>query len=278
MDVESTVELSETLSNLIENVACHVSQDRGGRLTPAQLVPYLPMSLRMIEAGLDGMVNDQSVFAERSDGIKRYVFAAYQDRPARQGPSEFDACASCGTELGEWMPNLLCAGCTKKIHDELKKLAEQNAWPAHAVYEHEILYCAARQTGGVPAEMIAADSPYTLRATKAKLKRLVVEGFVAQQIDEKACLERFVFPLERYPKERFAANMEVIRSYPASVIEETELRIVRVIVALALMVLGMFVLALMRVPFPYLVGSFVVAAPIVSLAILRRHDAPAGES
>jgi len=274
MDVESKVGLTETLSNLIENVATHVAQDNKGKITPAELMPYLPMSLKLVETALDGMVNEQSVFSDRTGDFKTYSFTAYENRAPKKGMSEFDACASCGKDLGEWKPNLICATCMRTVREELGKLAEKNAWPAHAVYEHEILYLAARHGKPVPAETLAADTRYTLSNMKKKLKRLVVEGYAVQELDEEAGLEKFRFPLSEYPRDRYQANMEIIAGYPASVMEELELKTVRIIITIALMLLVVFVLALMRVPLPILMGAFIVAVPVVSIGIWTHRSKP----
>ena len=273
-DSDGKTELSEVLENVVENVACHVAQDRCGRIAPGSLVPYLPMSLKLIEAALDDMVNGTSVFSERRDGFKEYLFTAYEERPRREGPSVFDACASCGEDLPDEADHVLCGRCVEKVKTDLEKLAERNAWPAKAVYEHEIPYLAASHNGPVHAEDLAGRSRYTLRNMRRKLKRLVREGFARQDLDMEGGLITFSFPEAEYSKERYRRNMAVIRSYPASLMEEVELKTVRIIITLAVMVLGMLVLAFMRVPFPILVGAFLVAAPTVSLLIWRHRARP----
>ncbi len=275
-------ELSETITNVVENVACHVAQDRRGRISPASLVPYLPMSLSLIEAVLNDMVNDTSVFSERRDGFKEYLFTAYEERPGRDGPPVFDACVSCGKDLSEDDDYVVCSRCMEKVREELGTLAERNAWPAQAVYEHEILHLAANTVGKqgagtVHAEDLAGRSRYTLRSMRRKLKRMVREGFARQDLDMDGGLITYSFPEIEYPKGRYRKNMAVIRSYPASVMEEVELKTVRIIITLALMVVAMLVLAFMRVPFHFLVAAFVVAAPTVSLLIWRRRSRPEGD-
>jgi hypothetical protein len=235
------------------------------------------MSHRLIETALDGMVNEQSVFSERREGFKEYLFTAYEERAPKNGPSEFAACASCGADLRATAPGLMCSACSASIQNELGTLAEKNGWPAHAVYEHEILYLASQEKGPVPAETLAAETRYTLRNMKRKLKRLVVEGFARQDIDPADGIEKFAFPASSYSKRQFRANSEIIGSYPASVMEEVELKTVRIIITLALMLLAVLVLAIMRIPFPLLMGAFIIAAPVTSLAIWRRRREPVGE-
>ncbi len=275
MDPVDRTELSETLSNVVENVACHVAQDRSGRIAPGSLVPYLPMSLSLVEAALDDMVNDTSVFSETTDGFKQYLFTAYEERPRREGASTFESCASCGGDLAR-RDFVLCAACMAKVVDELGRLAERNAWPAQAVYEHQILYIAANHEGTVPAEDLAGRTSYTLRNMRRKLKRLVLEGFARQDLDMETGLITFAFPEIDYPEANYRRNMTVVRSYPASLMEEVELKTIRIIIALALMVLAMFALAFMRVRFRFLLLGFAVAGPVVSLSIWRRRSRPDG--
>jgi hypothetical protein len=56
--------------------------------------------------------------------------------------------------------------------------------------------------------------------------------------------------------------------------EEVELKVVRIAIALALMVVAAFVLAFMRVPFPILLAALLVAAPVTSILIWRHRTRP----
>ena len=57
--------------------------------------------------------------------------------------------------------------------------------------------------------------------------------------------------------------------------EEVELKMVRIIIALALMLLGLFVMGFFfYVPFPILVVIFLLAGPVTGLLIWRHKDSP----
>jgi hypothetical protein len=43
------MELSENLVNVIENLACRVAEATGGEITPHYILPYLPLSLELVE-------------------------------------------------------------------------------------------------------------------------------------------------------------------------------------------------------------------------------------
>jgi len=68
--------------------------------------------------------------------------------------------------------------------------------------------------------------------------------------------------------------MRTIREYPASLEEELQIRFVRIIIALALLLLGLFVLAFFAIPFPLLVAAFFGVGAVLSVAIWRHRLAP----
>ena len=83
------------------------------------------------------------------------------------------------------------------------------------------------------------------------------------------------FPDIDYSKDRYRRNMAVIRSHPASVTEEVELKIVRIAIVLALMVLAAFVSTFaFRLAFPVVVGILMVAAPVTSILIWKHRSRP----
>lgn len=274
MGSDVKIELSETLTNVVENLACRVAEARGGRITPNHLVPYVPMSLALVKRALEAMVDGSSVLSEEHDGATEFVFTAYRDRPAGKEDLSSESCVSCGRELVEGRDDVTCTACREGAARELTELAGTTGWPAQAVYEHEILYLAASQDGPVRAEDLAGRSRYTLRSMRRKLDRMSLDGFVRQELDSDAGVITYHFPQIDYSKDRYRRNMAVIRSHPASVTEEVELKVVRIAIVLGLMVLGTFVLALFRVPFPILVGMLLVAAPVTSIVIWRHRSRP----
>ncbi len=264
-------QISDTLSNVVENVACRIAEHGNGRVAPPQVLPYLPMSLELVREALDGMADGTSVLRDDDAPTVEYAFTAYQGEGESGTPIRCNECVSCGGDLSAPRTDVLCNACRDAVRRELTALAESVGWPAQAVYEHEIFYLAASQDGDVHAEDLAGRSRYTLRNMRRKLDRLSVAGFVRQDLDSKAGLLCYRTPPMVYPKDQFRRNMEVIRSYPASHQEDLEMKVVRIFMALSFMVIAMLVLAFMRVPFPLLVLGFAVLAPIVSISILRRR-------
>ncbi len=263
--------MGECLSNVMENTACRVAQLRAGRLAPHHVMPYLPVSLEMLCDCLNGMVDGAAVLVESNDGVQEYVFSAYVDELVGGQVLAATSCVACSVELDS-TADMLCSGCAAEFQQELSGLAEKTGWPARAVYEHEILYLAAKEKGPVAAETLASASRYTLRSMKKKLADMADSHFLKTEPGSKAGTLRYGFPALAYPKNRFRDNQRIIRTYPASVMEDVEQRTVRILFVLGCIFLLMLVLAFWGIPFPLLVPAFLVVAPITAFLIWRHKD------
>lgn len=263
--------LSEEAANVVENLACRVAEKCAGTVTPGQLAPYLPMSLGLIRSCLDDMVDGTSVVSEVRDNIIHYEFAAYRGLPAQDGMLDAPYCLGCEKDLAD-SGDVLCGSCSEALLKELGVLAEKMGWPAQAVYEHEILYHAESHDGPVHAEALASSSRYTLGRMRKKLDILTVENFARQELDRDAGLMTYRFPPLEYPRDLYRRNMNVILSHPASMTEETQIKMVRILFSLGFIVLAMFILAFFGIPFPFLTALFCIAGPITAFVIWRHRS------
>jgi hypothetical protein len=242
-------------------------------------MPYLPVSLELIAACLDDMVDSSAVLVEGDGARKSYFFSAFADTPEQKGTLNSLSCVSCGAELQSKPLAVFCGPCMALLRTELNALAEKVGWPAQAVYEHEILYLAASLDPPLTAEKIAGHSRYTLprytlRNMRRKLDRLTVSGYAEQGLDEAGGRVVYHMPDITYPKSAYQENMRVIRSYPASIMEEVELRVTRILFALGVLVVTLFVLAVFHVPYPLLLLLFVVLAPAIGIGLWRHRLHP----
>ena len=171
----------------------------------------------------------------------------------------------------------MCKDCSATIEEELSRLAEQTGWPAQAVYEHEILYLAAKHPSPHYAPELAGRSRYTLSQMKRKLDLLEQNGYAKEAVDEDNATIAYTFPAVEYPRELYERNMAVICQFPAAVAEEMEAKVARIFFVLALMLVGAFVLLLFSVPMPVLAIAFLIGAPLVALKIWRRKLKPPEE-
>jgi len=83
---------------------------------------------------------------------------------------------------------------------------------------------------------------------------------------------RYRFPSLAYPQNLFRKNQDIIRSYPASMMEDVEQRIVRILFVLGCIFLAMLALAFWGIPFPLLVPAFLVVAPVAAFVIWRHKN------
>ncbi len=276
MSTLESAPISDHVQNVVENLAARLARRRAGRVPPHALMPYLAASLALIRTCLDRMADGSAVRADTDDGLPVYVFTAQTDAPMDPKPLAEETCLSCGDARA--LPGeIFCGPCALRLRDELGRLAESTGWPARAVYEHELLYLACAHTGPVRAEDLAARSRYTLRRMRGKLRALCAAGFAAEEREPGTDLVRYRFPDMAYPRDRYRANMSFIRTHPASLQEDIEYTAVRIIVALALMLLAVFVLVLFHVPLLFLLAGYLALAPLVSLWIWRERFRPVAD-
>ena len=273
MNKETIDMLNETAANIVENLAYQVAQRHNSVITANHLAPYLPLSLDLIRSCLENMADGHSVITCEQDGLPAYEFVRSGESDEETSIDPAHTCLSCTTSLapGEKM---LCRMCQESLEKESNRLAESTGWPSKAVYEHEILYLAAKSTRPHSAAHLAGYSRYTLKRMQKKLKSMALAHYLKVDLDSDAATLLYTFPEITYPKNLYQKNMETIRQYPAAIAEDMEHKLIRIILSIAGMLLAVFLLALMRVPFPLLIGCFVVTAPIVTLKIWRHKDKP----
>lgn len=269
--VEGTA-LDERVENMVENLALRTAEACGGVLTANHLLPYLPMSLDMIQTCLDDMVDNRAVTMDESGHVTEYRFHAYKTESGASDALDASTCVACDAELPKYTNRFYCAPCLNALQQELSRLADRTGWPARAVYEHEILFRAAQGGGRVHAEDLAAKSRYTLRNMEGKLVAMSLEGRLQKDLDETSGTIVYVFPEIDYPQNQYRANMGLIRSFPASTMEEVQIRVAHILFSIGVLILGLLVLAFAHVPFPTLILLFLVIAPICAFTIWRRRS------
>lgn len=251
--------LSEDGANVVENLAVRVAETAGGTITVNHLAPYLPMSLEMIRAVLDEMVDGHTVQAGEAEGFPAYTFAA-------AGESWADD--------GDFRPEALWEEAAPVLEPELTRLAESGGWPARAVYEHEILYLMSRHASPHYGDELAGRSRYTLKRLKRKLNLMTRERWIRQDVDAAKATVAYAAPEIDYPRDLYRRNMAFIRQHPASVTEDVEMKVTRVLLILGLMLLVVLGLAFCRVPMALLLPGYAVAGAVVSAWVWLKRDAP----
>jgi len=169
------------LKPTLENLALRLAAAKGGRVRPNDLAPYLPVSLETIETHLNEMVDDSVVFETEIDEARTYEFPELLDAPKR--PMRKDQCLSCDATLGQGASAHLCPTCADRIGRELMTQAETDAWPAQAVWQHEILFITASASGPIRIAEVAGRSRMPLKRVKARLAEMAAKKWARQVID-----------------------------------------------------------------------------------------------
>jgi hypothetical protein len=107
-----------------------------------------------------------------------------------------------------------------------------------------------------------------------KLKAMALDKYLSLDLDKTTATISYQFPKISYPKEAYQRNKAIIHRYPASIAEDMELKIIRIVIYTAAMLFGVFILALLRIPLPVLIVCFAVIAPIVAFKIWRHKEKP----
>jgi hypothetical protein len=266
-----TPKLSDASDNMIENLAGRIAKRQGGKISPCHLIPYLPVSLEIIKSCLDRMVDRIAVLSDRIDNLCVYTFSNCNDTEKQPGALHVDTCLSCDADISQTHNDVFCTSCSEAFTSELNKLAERTGWPAQAVYEHEILYITSNFGNPIHLENLAGRSRYTLRQMRKKTQNLSLEGYAREALDTEAGVITYHFPSLDYPRDFYKKNMELIESYPSSVMEEVQTKVVQILFSLGILILGLFVLGFLHVPFPFLALLFFVAGPAISFFVWRRR-------
>jgi len=264
---------AEVISNAVENVAFRMAENRDQGITPAELLPCLPLSLEMITDILnDAAAESEAITAETRDGLRHYLIRSAQPAASAAPPLNESRCVACDCDLPPGGDTILCEDCENKLETALRAEAETNGWPAQALYEHEICYLATKTTAPVSAEKLAGASRFTLRRMRKKLVQMQQGLSLRTDRDPKTGVLSYVFPPAPYPRGRYLKNMAFIRSLPASIAEDVETRMVQILTALGIFFLALLGLAFWGFPFPLLLMVFLIASPILVVVIWKHRS------
>ncbi len=263
--------LSDGALNIIENISRRVAEKNSGRITPSHVLPYLPLSIGIVQDALNQMVDGTTVTKMPGSDYAEYEFTAFKDRKKESDMLNAEHCIGCDTAMHRESKAVICNQCSDLLHSEMNNLAETTGWPAYAAYEHDFLYHATAKGSCVQADALAGTSPYTLRSTRKKLEKMAINHSVKQELDREQGVVRYHFPEVEYPRDYYDSNMDVIMSYPASVMEEIEIKITKIMISLGFLFLAMVCLAFYGIPFPFLLLLLAIIGPAMSVVIWRRR-------
>ena len=262
------------LKPILENLAERLAAERGGRITPNDLVPYVPVSLSMIESHLAEMADGCVVIAGEDDGVRTYTFPELVE--AGTSHTETGLCVYCGHKSTDDKALGMCWSCLDHLGKELLTLAGMSAWPAEAVWQHELLFITSTAEGPIRIADVAGRSRLTLSQVKQKLKELAVSGYARAVLDSERGFLTYQFPPIVYPPESYQRNDAFIRLHPSSLQDEWEVRIIKSLMAIVVIFAICFGLAFMRIPLSLLVlaGGLASALSVWRIVHKRRRVEP----
>ena len=159
---------------VIENLAERVAASKGGVVTLNDLMPYLPVSLDILEQHMNEMIDETIVYSERRDGLLVYVFQELLD--ADPQPLLDGVCVYSGKEFSASAQQVISPETEWQMREELLAQANANAWPAEAVWQHEILFIASGARRHVGVAEIAGRSRLMFKQVKERLIDLAKRG------------------------------------------------------------------------------------------------------
>lgn len=252
-----------------ENLAQQLSAAQGGIVHPAQILPYLPLSLSLIEQVLDGLAESDRVEKQTIDGLVAYVFKESLNKP----PHTFapGLCVYSNEVLDRDQYTVISADIRAKIEAELSLTASHDIWPAEAVWEHELIYLAQNLNAPISTSGIAGHSRLPFKKVEAHLAHLKARG----AIDFNADLNAWEAPPMRYPKAAYLRNDAYIRQFPGALKEEFEIRLIKSLSFALVVLLFCWVCALTaRFPFPIVLFGGSLLAILVFLKIFSAPPKP----
>ncbi len=252
-----------------ENLAEQISAAQCGIVHPAQLLPYLPLSLRLIEQTLDELVSSARVEKQTVNGLNAYIFKESIDRqPHKFAPT---LCIYSNEPLDGYEFSAIAKDVRLQIEVELGHLAENDIWPAEAVWEHELIYLANNLPAPASTSDIAGHSRIAFKKVEQRLSELKERGMIRFQPENKA----WELPPLRYPTPVYKRNDPFIRQFPGALQEEMEVRLLKGLSVSLLVLLFCFALALTaRIPFPLVLFGGLTAAAIAFYRIFKAPPKP----
>jgi len=254
---------------IIENLAEQLSAAQGGIVHPSQLFAYLPASLRLIEETLDELTTSNRVEKVTTQGFLAYVFQeSIQKSPHKFNPTH---CVYSNELLDPSRTDVIRPEIRQQMDAELAQLAKTNAWPADAIWEHELIYLIQTLPAPINTSNIAGHSRLSFKRVEQRLEQLKLRGAIRLNTD----LNSWEIPPMRYQRKVYKHADLFIRQFPSALREEVEYRVIKGLSISLIILITCFVIAITaRVPFPLLFIGGLLLSGFTFLKILKTPPKP----
>ncbi len=255
-----------------ENLAEQIAATQAGRVHPVQLLPYLPMSLELIESTLDEMLISDRIEKDHIDGLVCYTFLEYLDRPVTRFRPQHGVYSDDPLEKQSFAA--VSEDVRYKLEGELGALAARDPWPSDANWQHELIYLIQNLPDPTVLSALSGHSRSPFRKVDERVKFLQKMGAIQFSLDTMS----FSIPPLEYPKAAYRRQDAFIRQFPGARKEEDEVRLVKALVGVCV-ILGVCALVAVTAKIPFIllliVGS--VASVINFLRIMKAAPKPLPE-
>lgn len=257
---------------ITENLALQLSATQSGVVHPAQLMPYLPLSIELIEDTLNTIAESERVQKQTINHFSAYLFEESFNKPQSSFTPRF--CVYSNEPLNDHEYSAISSNVRQTMETELANLANSDSWPAEAVWQHEIIYLVANLPEPVSTSLLAGHSRLSFKRVEARLMQLQDKGILHLEPETKT----WSLPPLRYPRPVYARNDDFIRQFPGAVKEELEVRLVKGLsFSLGIFLLCFILVIIGRLPFPLIFFGGILCALAVFLKILKSRPKPIPE-
>ena len=221
----------------VENLAEQLAATQGGRLHACQLLPYLPLSLALVEDALSALSQSQAIEKIKSSEGSFYTFLDLLD--AKPTSFRVDRCVYSRETLQDSEYGVITNTVREQIYAELHQLSRSQNWAAEAINEHELLYLINHLPSPVRRSQVAGHSRLPFKQAEQHLRTMLEQQTL--QIDPNT--GELSSPPLRYPQHAYQKNAAFIRQFPAALKEERELNLIRLLKSILFVFLGCICLA-----------------------------------
>ena len=249
---------------ITENLAEQLSATQAGIVHSAQLLPYLPLSLQLIEQTLDALAESDRVQKETISGLIAYVFKESINKPQHKfAPRN---CIYSNEPLDDFEYAVITRETREKIETELSHLAANDVWPSEAVWEHELIYLVQNLNDPTSTSEIAGHSRLPFKRVELRLNELKSRRMLRCN----DALNAWECPPMRYPKPAYVRNADYIRRFPGAIREEVEIRLIRALSISLVILLLAFILAITaKFPFPFVFFGGLIASVLIFFKVFK---------
>lgn len=186
--------LGPELVHRVTTLAARIAIDRDRRVSPLQVVAYLPIDVESVGRILESVADDPGLHRGDAEGICYFEF----DEPTERVSRDLDIAN------GEHLED------RESLEENLASLKSDGDWSRKVREQHELLRVAARaDRRSLELSYFLDHSDVPSARVQSILNDFGAEGYVHHEFGEEETLE-YLFPELDYTDARFETNIEIL--------------------------------------------------------------------